>query len=314
MHMSEINYTIIIPHYNLPDLLERCLKSIPYRDDIQTIVVDDCSNDENKVKLFALSKRYPNVEIVFQKENRGGGAARNAGLAAATGKFVLFADADDYFCEGFEALLDKYSAFDKDITFFNAKFVDTISGEPAKQKNHVEEIIQIFHRNAPKGEKLLRFYFGEPWCKMIRRQVIQDNNLHFDETKIHNDTKFSYTVGYYSKTFAVCDEPIYNYTFREGSVSKIISDDRLLARVKVFSEKNRFLQEHNVDFFDKLIIWPFKYCKEHHKEDVYQQCLEIAAQNGFNKDYISKLLRQERIATFLPRLIKKLKKEIRRII
>lgn len=38
-----IKYSIIIPHYNAPHLLERCLKSIPVREDIQVIVVDDCS-------------------------------------------------------------------------------------------------------------------------------------------------------------------------------------------------------------------------------------------------------------------------------
>lgn len=43
-----INFSIIIPHKDIPDLLQRCLDSIPIRDDVQVIVVDDDS-DGNKV-------------------------------------------------------------------------------------------------------------------------------------------------------------------------------------------------------------------------------------------------------------------------
>ena len=42
--MANINYSIIIPHYNVPNLLLRCVRSIPVREDIQVIVVDDCSS------------------------------------------------------------------------------------------------------------------------------------------------------------------------------------------------------------------------------------------------------------------------------
>ena len=40
----DYNYSVIIPHYNIVPLLERCLKSIPDREDIQIVVVDDNSN------------------------------------------------------------------------------------------------------------------------------------------------------------------------------------------------------------------------------------------------------------------------------
>lgn len=299
-------YSIIIPHYNLPDLLARCLKSIPIRDDMQIIVVDDLSSEENRARLNEMQDAFANVQFVFREKNGGGGAARNRGLDEAKGEYVLFADADDYFCEGFEKLLDEYAAQQSDITYFNAKFVDTVTGEPAKQPNHVEEIIGMYKRNSAKGEKLLRYYFGEPWCKMVRRTIIEENNIRFEETKIHNDTRFSYLVGFYAKKMAVCERPIYNYTFREGSVSKIISDDRLLARVHVFAQKNRFLQEQHVDFFDKLMVWPFKYCKEHHMADVYKRCIAEAEKFGFNEQFIKKLLRQNKIETFLPRVKKKL--------
>ena len=302
---KEIFCSIVIPHYNLPALLRRCLGSIPQRDDIQVIIVDDGSSEESKSALKDVGNDFPNVQIVYQ-ENLGGGAARNKGLAEAKGKFVMFADADDYFCENFIELADKYATQDNDIVYFNANFVDADTGKPAKQKNHVDEIIRLYRKNTSKGETLLRYYFGEPWCKMVRRDIIEDNGIRFEQTKIHNDTRFSYLVGFYAKKMAVCDEPIYNYMVRQGSVSKIISDDRLIARVVVFGQKNRFLQEHGIDFFDKLMVWPFKYCKEHGKGDIYARCLKVAEKYGYDEKFIRKLLRQNKIETFLPRVKKKI--------
>ena len=90
-----INYSVIIPHHNIPALLQRCLDSIPERDDIQIIVVDD-NSDSNKVDF----KKFPgigrrNVEIYYTKEGKGAGFARNVGLKYAKGRYLIFADADD---------------------------------------------------------------------------------------------------------------------------------------------------------------------------------------------------------------------------
>ena len=52
-----INFSIIVPHKDIPFLLEDCLLSIPQRDDVQIIVVDDNSNNENKAKLHSIEQR-----------------------------------------------------------------------------------------------------------------------------------------------------------------------------------------------------------------------------------------------------------------
>jgi len=301
-----MSYSIIIPHYNLPTLLARCLISIPRRDDIQVIVVDDMSSEENRQKLMEMQDTFPNVQFVFCEKNRGGGAARNRGLDEAKGDYILFCDADDYFCKDFEHILDKFSAQQNDIVYFNANFVNADTGETSKLPNHVAEIINIYKKDPSRGEKLLRYYFGEPWCKMVRHSIIQNNRIRFEETKVHNDTQYSYLVGFHAKKLAVCDQPIYNYTIREGSVSRIVSDDRLLTRVSVFARKNRFLQDNHVNFIDKMMLWPFKYCKENHKDDVYKRCVTEAQKYGFDEKFIKKQLRRHRIKKFLFRVHRKI--------
>ena len=83
------NFSIIIPHKNLPHLLQRCLDSIPARDDLEIIVVDDDSSEELvDFKSFPGTDR-PDVKVIFDKQSKGAGAARNIGINKATGKWLL---------------------------------------------------------------------------------------------------------------------------------------------------------------------------------------------------------------------------------
>ena len=107
-YMASINYTFIIPHKNIPELLKRCLDSIPRREDIQIIVVDD-NSDPDKVDFEHFpGLNEPCVEVYFTKEGKGAGYARNIGLKYARGKWLLFADADDYFLSNVLDVVDEY--------------------------------------------------------------------------------------------------------------------------------------------------------------------------------------------------------------
>ena len=119
------NFTIVIPHKNTPRLLERLIESIPMRDDLEIIVVDDHS-DHNIVDF----DNYPcrerrNIVVVSNADNPGAGNARNFALPLAKGKWILFADSDDFYNVGFNLFLDKYVNDDADIVYFNANSVDT---------------------------------------------------------------------------------------------------------------------------------------------------------------------------------------------
>lgn len=114
--MKEIS--IIIPHYNSYKKLERLLKSIPLDNlKVEVIVVDDNSKDEEIYKNLQLE--FKNVIFLKNKSsNKGAGGARNEGLKIASGKWLLFADADDYFESG--AFKKVFSNIDKkeDIIYF----------------------------------------------------------------------------------------------------------------------------------------------------------------------------------------------------
>ena len=71
----DYTYTIIIPHKNAPLLLQRCLDSIPFRDDIQIIVVDDDSSSDVVDFMDFPGSSREDVEIIFTKEGKGAGYA-----------------------------------------------------------------------------------------------------------------------------------------------------------------------------------------------------------------------------------------------
>ena len=94
---KQYNYTIIIPHYKIIDLLGRALNSIPDREDIQILVVDDNSGIE-KCKFEKLNNfQKANCKFIFTYKSGGAGYVRNEGLTRALGKWLLFLDADDFF-------------------------------------------------------------------------------------------------------------------------------------------------------------------------------------------------------------------------
>lgn len=249
-------FTIIIPHYNIPHKLSRLLASIPVRDDLQVIVVDDCSPDVNSLKK--VKSTFPFVEFYTTDLNGGGGKARNIGLKYAMGKYLIFADSDDYFLPNFGLLLDRFSNNDinYDIIFYNAISLYEDTREKSHRVDHLHYMIDKYLNMEKKADLLLRFCFGEPWCKIVNRKVVDDFHIKFDEIPIHNDTKFSYLVGFYAHDIMVCSDVVYCVTDSPYSVSKSIKWDAMNIRANVFSEKYKYLYEHSVNVFDSLTFTP----------------------------------------------------------
>lgn len=272
--------SIIIPHHNIPILLKRCLYSIPQRDDLQVIVIDDGSSEKAVVQCQEIEKRFPYVEFYYSNPALGGGFARNLGLQKARGKYVLFADADDYFNPCINEALDEYKSCDKDLVFFNANSLDTDTYTFCHRCWQVNYLVNLYSRNKEKALWGLRYRFGEPWCKMIRREIIVENHIRFDESIIHNDTTFSYLVGYYSKSFAVDNRALYCVTHRSGSVSKQVSTERWLIRTEVFAKANNFFKQHQIAIVDERAYRGIFHFLLKHDMKALGSCVAIVKENG----------------------------------
>lgn len=112
--------SVIIPLYNLEELVVKALNSIPVRDDIEVIVVDDCSQDNSYQVVSEYAKQSDlTIKLLRNDKNRGVGYTFNVGLDNAEGEFFTVLDSDDYFyTDVFNSVIDTLSA---DITYYDIR-------------------------------------------------------------------------------------------------------------------------------------------------------------------------------------------------
>lgn len=215
--MEKYNYSIIIPHKNAPELLFRCVTSIPSREDIQIIVVDD-NSDEGIVDWNRFtSDKSKNIELVLTKEGKGAGYARNVGLKHAKGKWILFADCDDYYYNGFLSVLDKYSQGDYEVVYYSYSIkVGDMDNTP---KTYNELLSKLNESPNEDVEQLLKYGLRAPWNKIVRKTFIEKYKIHFEESINGNDLFYSYQVGYFSKKIGIELSPLYHYTINPFSLT-----------------------------------------------------------------------------------------------
>ncbi len=243
-----INYSIIIPHKNTPELLDRMLKSIPVRDDLEIIIVDDNSSPD-KVDFDAFPGHdRKHTRHIFLKESSGAGNARNEGLRLAKGEWVFFADADDYFTPEFSKLLDKYaSRRDIDMVFVNAAGVNEAGEDMPLSLNRY---ISNFTARKKDALQVLRYGFWAPWSRLIRKSVLTDNNVEFENVKTGNDMMGIVKASAASRTFEVFPDVVYMYYKPSGGSQtwKMYDDEAYLQRMRQRFELNNIYRENGFPY------------------------------------------------------------------
>ena len=230
-----INYSIIIPHKNIPDLLQRCLDSIPRRDDIQIIIVDDNSNPQKVDFENFPGLGDPCVEVYFTKEGKGAGYARNVGLKYAKGKWLFYADSDDTYTSSFSKFLTDSKDLVADVVYFKANLINNdVSKSPFFLMNYY--ITQYLYHGVALSD--VKFGAWEPWNKMISRQLVVQNNILFDEIPSSNDKLFSLKVGEFAERVIVIEQYLYNYILRKNSIIHNRNSNRLFYSLSTSINQN----------------------------------------------------------------------------
>lgn len=241
-----INYSIIIPHYNTPDLLGRCLRSIPLRDDVQVIVVDDNSPDNGNYLNTIPELSRPGVEYYVTTDGKGAGHARNVGLTYAKGKWIIFSDSDDFFSECFSELLNEYVDYPDDIIYFNIRICDCYDTSIV-YSNEKEPLFLRYSQTH--DDSCFRISYTEPWGKMIKHKLLIDYHINFQETKANNDLLFSIKSGVLAKSVRVEDRHLYWYVIRMGSLghqNKPEPYEKIKDRVRAWNSTQFFLETQKI--------------------------------------------------------------------
>lgn len=239
--------SIIIPHYDIPDLLMRCLKSIPVLEDIQVIVVDDNSPDADTYLERYPELSRPYLEFIRAPKNGGAGYARNIGLDHAKGKWQLFADADDFFVGNMYDIINTHVESDADVIYFRkqAVYSDDINRKSTRS-GYLDRIMDIYLKT---GDELpVRTRHHVPWGKMIKKSLIEKHHVRFEEIKYSNDILFSVHVGCLAKKIEAIDTVLYVVTSHEGSATYEFckKTDELRIRAGAAFRYDSFLFQHNM--------------------------------------------------------------------
>ena len=239
--------SIIIPHFNSPLKLKRLLQSIPNVLDIEVIIVDDRSDKDQEV-YEGLILEYSKKENFKFLNNinlpKGAGTCRNIGLENSNSKWILFADADDYFLKDFFDIVKVYFDTDFDIIFFSPTSWDDIT--QTKSDRHIEKegLIRNYilapHDN--KNELNLKYKFTGPSSKLINSNLIKQNEIFFEQTIVTNDVMFSTKLGYFAKKIDASNASIYCITKDKGTLTQVITPEAHFTRLDVYIRRADYLK------------------------------------------------------------------------
>lgn len=241
--MSMNKISIIIPHYNDWSNLKELLSTIPFDKTFEVIVVDD-NTPNSEGLLRTLKEEYPSVLfLVNTSGTKGAGASRNIGLEHATGSWLLFADADDMFSDNFKEVINEYTNSNYDIIYFSPhSFIEDTKETSSRHSLYKNLVLNYKYDKTLLYELKLRYEFVVPWSKLVRHQLVENNNIKFEEIMYANDILFSAKVGYYAADIYPSSQNIYNVRENEGSLTNIISEERFFVRLNSWVQYNKFLQ------------------------------------------------------------------------
>ncbi len=252
------NYTVIIPHKNCPDLLQRALDSVPEKDDIQVIIVDD-NSDPGKVDFNNFpGLNRPNTIVVFDKSGKGAGRARNIGLSKIENntKWVTFLDADDFFVENATEVFDEHKNSNAELIILHANSVYSDTLLPAERHLAREKKIEL----AKKDLDIAMCKFDGPVAKFISYDVIKQNSLSFEEIRVGNDAMFSLRVGICCNKIEISDRLLYVISVTENSLTKQKDIESLSIRYEGGKRMNSLLNEvGKMKYRVNMFFWAYNF-------------------------------------------------------
>lgn len=246
--------SIIIPAYNAEQYIERCLKHISLEvctqklvnNDIEVIIVDDCSEDQTAAiaKEYATSEDMFNIRIIQHNNNLKQGAARNTGLKVAKGDYVWFVDADDYINHGSLGLCKSSLLLcSPDVFQFHAKTIGMDGREYIEPyiTDYVGPITGIAFLEFEAEHKYTN-RIRASWSKWYRRKYLMDNNLFYQEGIFWEDVLHTLKCIYLAKSIIYAPIIAYNYVLTPNSDMRGTQNGRKFAdTIRFCADSCKFL-------------------------------------------------------------------------
>ena len=216
--------SIIVPIYNVDKYLRECIDSIIYQpfSDYELILVNDGSSDGCPVICDEYAASDSRIKVIH-KQNGGLSDARNVGISAAIGNYLLFIDSDDYIADGSLAKIAQGIEADGECDVTLLRIIGVLNDGTFKDLGYKYDKTKLYRKD--KNEVLKYFekiatYPVSACIKLVRRQFIVDNELYFTKGILCEDLDQMLALLLVAKTYNCFDFSYYIYrNLREDSIS-----------------------------------------------------------------------------------------------
>lgn len=206
--MPEIS--VIVPVYKVEKYLDRCIESIVNQTypDFELILVDDGSPDGSPILCDKWAEKDSRVHVIHKK-NGGASSARNAGLKIAKGRWIAFADSDDWLDRtALKTLYDLANQYNVPMAIGGMRVVQKYTDASIVMKQNAKVL-----SNADLMSRFFRLN-GEPDTHsvcgaIIRRDILEDYS--FIEGRMNEDVETCYYLARKCEAAVYTDAPLYNY-------------------------------------------------------------------------------------------------------
>ena len=220
--------SIIIPIYNVEQYIQRCLESVIKQKcngfDVECVLIDDCSPDHSMDIVHEMISVYLGHSIHFvtlhHHINQGISAARNTGIRAAKGDFLLFMDSDDLLTE--DALQILFTSFQKhdqaDVVMGNVWFEEESQQKNRTIDNGIDSVTFLRDRNDIITLLLKRKINRYAWNKLLSRSFVLEHELFFDEGMLYEDVVWLYKLYNCVSSVLLLPDVTYIYAYNPSSI------------------------------------------------------------------------------------------------
>lgn len=281
--------SIIVPVYNAQAFIDPCINSVLTQSfqELELILIDDGSTDDS-LKKCRRWEADPRVTVI-STENRGVSSARNAGLSAASGQWIMFLDSDDYLLPD---CLDRLMALvTPDTQLILAAYADDETVSPAACRESVRaDSVHAMTLDPYSAHLLPDFYEVKPLSlpsscsKLYRSDVIRENGIGFCEALLlSEDTLFN--LDYLSRVeqVTVTDLQVTYYRQNTASVTRSFHPEHLSNRFRFFGIlKERYGQNAAVHILSLLFLELSKierYAKGHERALLEKEIIRFLSDN-----------------------------------
>lgn len=299
---SKSKFSIIVPVYNVEQYLSYCLSTIINQTmmDIEIICVNDGSTDNSLAIIQEFAERDNRIQII-SKKNGGLSSARNAGLAVATGEYILFVDSDDMLCENAcDVLYREILERRPDVIVFGTEIFPQCGDN--EDKRWLDYILQVENKyyNGDSINALFNERASKPfvWNECYKNESLKKNSITFDEEiRFGEDMVFIFEVFPKVHSISYISNKLYKYRYvREESLMAISRENKewrlkahMLIVEKIFDywNKNNLIQVNEdvlykwcIDFIGNDIA--DKTVDENVRRNAYKQLIHIKEKYGLS--------------------------------